>query len=137
MIELKFRSKNNSALALIIGFVLLYSMTAITQYTQAIDNTNTSQFMNLGNPFLVEHYETMAGKPETIDNSITSSFPGEGLINGTVNTTASGNGTETFRNNDTSYIQGKSKYVTDDKDIPTCFMRLAIITQTVVLIATE
>ena len=93
--------------------------------------------MNLGNPFLVEHYETTAGKPETTDNSITASFPGEGLINGTVNTTASGNGTETFRNNDTSYIQGKSKYVTDDKDIPTCFMRLAIITQTVVLIATE
>ena len=27
------------------------------------------------------------------------------------------NGSETFRNNDTSYIQGKSKYVTENKDI--------------------
>jgi hypothetical protein len=41
---MKFRIKNNSALALIIGFVTLSSMAAITQYTQASDNTNTSQF---------------------------------------------------------------------------------------------
>ena len=61
----------------------------------------------------------MAGKPNTTDNSITASFTGEGLINGTLNITAAGNGTETFRNNDTFYIQGKSKYVTDDKDIAT------------------
>ena len=34
-----------------------------------------------------------------------------------MNITAEGNATEIFRNNDTSYIQGKAKYVTDNKDI--------------------
>jgi hypothetical protein len=34
-----------------------------------------------------------------------------------VNISAEGNATEIFRNNDTSYIQGKAKFVTDNKDI--------------------
>jgi hypothetical protein len=116
---MKFRTKNNNALILIIGFVTLSSMAAITQYTLAIDNTNPSQFMDLGNPLLVQHYHDTAGKPETTDNNTSASFTGEGKINGTVNITAEGNGTETFRSNDTSYIQGEAKYVTDNKDIAT------------------
>lgn len=31
--------------------------TAITQYTHAVDSTKPPEFMDLGNPFLVEHYQ--------------------------------------------------------------------------------
>jgi hypothetical protein len=102
---------------LIIGFLILYSVVTITQYTLAFDSANTSQNMELGKPFLIEHYQINTGKPETTNNSIFLSFTGKGIINDTVNINAEGNATETFRNNDTSYIQGKAKYVTDDKDI--------------------
>jgi hypothetical protein len=102
---------------LIIGFLILYSIVTITQYILALDSANTSQNMELGRPFLVEHYQINTGKPETTNNSIFLSFTGKGIINDTVNINAEGNATETFRNNDTSYIQGKAKYVTDDKDI--------------------
>ena len=102
---------------MIIGFLILYSIITIIQYTMALDSANTSQNMELGKPFLVEHYQIKTGKPETTNNSIFLSFTGKGIINDTVNINAEGNATETFRNNDTSYIQGKAKYVTDDKDI--------------------
>jgi hypothetical protein len=114
---LKFRIKRNYNLSLIIGFLILYSIVTITQYILALDSANTSQNMELGRPFLVEHYQINTGKPETTNNSIFLSFTGKGIINDTVNINAEGNATETFRNNDTSYIQGKAKYVTDDKDI--------------------
>jgi hypothetical protein len=102
---------------LIIGFLILYSIVTITQYILALDSANTSQNMELGRPFLVEHYQINTGIPETTNNSIFLSFTGKGIINDTVNINAEGNAAETFRNNDTSYIQGKAKYVTDDKDI--------------------
>jgi hypothetical protein len=114
---LKFNIKRNYNLSLIIGFLILYSIVTITQYILALDSANTSQNMELGRPFLVEHYQINTGKPETTNNSIFLSFTGKGIINDTVNINAEGNATETFRNNDTSYIQGKAKYVTDDKDI--------------------
>jgi len=71
----------------------------------------------LGKPFLVEHYQINSGKPKTTNNSILLSFTGKGIIDGTVNITAEGNAPEIFRNNDTSYIHGKAKYVIDNKDI--------------------
>jgi hypothetical protein len=114
---LKFNIKRNYNLSLIIGFLILYSIVTITQYILALDSANTSQNMELGRPFLVEHYQINTGKPETTNNSIFLSFTGKGIINDTVNINAEGNATETFRNNYTSYIQGKAKYVTDDKDI--------------------
>ena len=110
---------NTYVLTLIVGLVTLSSLGTISHYTQALDNTNPSQVVNLGKPFLVQHYETTPEEPETANSSISTDFTGEGIINDTVNITAQGNGSETFRNNDTSYIQGKSKYVTEDKDIVT------------------
>jgi len=110
---------NTYVLTLIVGLVTLSSLGTISHYTQALDNTNPSQVVNLGKPFLVQHYETTPEEPETANSSISTDFTGEGIINDTVNITAQGNGSETFRNNDTSYIQGKSKYVTEDKDIAT------------------
>ena len=117
--DMKFRLKsNNNALSLFIGFLILFlSIATVTQFTNAIDSTRSSQNINLGNPFLVEHYKINTGKPEATNNSIFLSFAGNGIINSTVNVTAEGNATETFRNNDTSYIQGKAKYVSDNKDI--------------------
>ena len=114
--KLGFESKNT--LSLLIGFlILLPSIVTVTHYTKALDNTKTSQNIDLGKPFLVEQYQINTGKPETTNNNIFLNFTGKGIINSTVNITAEGNATETFRNNDTSYIQGKAKYVTDNKDI--------------------
>ena len=76
-----------------------------------------SQDVDLGVPFHVQHYQTEPGKPGITNNTIFSSFTGEGTINGTVNITAEWNSTETFRNNATSYIQGKAQYATDDNGI--------------------
>ena len=81
--------------------------------------TNTTQFsdkytIDLENPFFVEHYQTVVEKPETTTNmSITESFTGNGVFNGTLAIRIEGNATETLRNNDTSYIQGTTKYMTD------------------------
>ena len=114
--KLGFESKNT--LSLLIGFlILLPSIVTVTHYTKALDNTKTSQNIDLGKPFLVEQYQIITGKPETTNNNIFLNFTGKGIINSTMNITAEGNATETFRNNDTSYIQGKAKYVTDNKDI--------------------
>ena len=104
---MKLGIKSNDTLSLIIGFLILYSIATVTQYALALDSTNTSQNIDLGKPFLVEHYQLNTGKPETTNNSIFLSFTGRGIINGTMNITAEGNATEIFRNNDTSYIQGK------------------------------
>jgi|KBSMisStaDraftv2_1062788.scaffolds.fasta_scaffold274846_1 hypothetical protein len=113
--KLGFESKNT--LSLLIGFlILLPSIVTVTHYTKALDNTKTSQNIDLGKPFLVEQYQIITGKPETTNNNIFLNFTGKGIINSTMNITAEGNATETFRNNDTSYIQGKAKYVTDNKD---------------------
>ena len=53
---MKFMMKNNYVLTLIGGLVTLSSLATISQYTQALDNTNPSQVVNLGKPFLVAHY---------------------------------------------------------------------------------
>ncbi len=85
--------------------------------TLAINNNSTkssdSEAIDLGDPFFVEHYETVVEKPGTTNKSITESFTGKGVLNGTVAISIEGNATETLRNNETSYIQGTAKYMTD------------------------
>ncbi|MGN6348046.1 MAG: hypothetical protein ACTHME_10135 [Candidatus Nitrosocosmicus sp.] len=120
--DMKFRldddDDDKNILSLSIGFlILLASIATVTQFSKSLVSTNPSQNIDLGKPFLVEHYQINTGKPETTNNSIFLNFTGKGIINSTVNITADGNATEIFRNNDTSYIQGKAKYVTDSKDI--------------------
>ena len=61
---------NTYVLTLIVGLVTLSSLATISQYTQALDNTNPSQVVNLGKPFLVQHYETTPEEPETANSSI-------------------------------------------------------------------
>jgi hypothetical protein len=105
----------NIVLALVFGFMTLSSITTFAGGTFATNNTNSSDSdaIDLGNPFFVEQYQTDAVKPGTTNTSLTESFTGKGVLNGTLAISIEGNATETFRNNETSYIQGTTKYVTD------------------------
>jgi hypothetical protein len=102
-------------LVLAFGFVTLSSITTFVDSTFATINTNSSdsEAIDLGDPFFVEHYQTDAVMPGTTNMSLTENFTGNGVLNGTLAISIEGNATETFRNNETSYIQGTSKYVTD------------------------
>jgi hypothetical protein len=114
---LKIGNKKNIVLVLVFGFVMLSSVTPPFVYGTLAMNNNTksldSDAIDLGDPFFVEHYQTVVEKPGTTNRSITDSFTGKGILNGTVAISIEGNATETFRNNETSYIQGTAKYVTD------------------------
>jgi hypothetical protein len=106
----------NIVLVLVLGFMTLSSVTTFVDGTIASNNTESSdsESIDLGSPFFVEHYETVVEKPETTTNmSITETFTGNGVLNGTLAISIEGNATETLRNNETSYIQGTSKYMTD------------------------
>ena len=105
----------NIVLALVFGFMTLSSVPIFVYGTFATNTTQSSynDAIDLGNPFFVEHYQTVVEKPETTTNmSITESFTGNGVLNGTLAIRIEGNATETLRNNDTSYIQGTTKYMT-------------------------
>ena len=115
---MKFRPKSNIVLLLlllIVGFVTLSSVTVANKlYVQAFDEANSTRSLDLGKPFVVEIYQSLGEKPETADNGIYSNFAGKGTLNGRLNITVEGNYSETLRNNDTSYIQGKTKFSTKD-----------------------
>jgi hypothetical protein len=113
---LKIENKKNIVLVLVFGFVTLSSVTPFVYGTFAINNntkSSDSDAIDLGNPFFVEQYQTVVEKPGTTNISLTDSFTGKGVLNGTLAISIEGNATETFRNNETSYIQGTAKYVTD------------------------
>ena len=106
----------NVVLTLAFGFVILSSVTTSAFATFATNNSTKytdSDAIDLGNPFFVEHYQTNVEKPGPTNMSITDNFTGNGVINGTLAISVQGNATETFRDNETSLIQGTSKYVTD------------------------
>ena len=122
---MKFEIRN-IVLALVLGFVTLSSIITFSGGTFAtsnnINNNNSTtsstdyEAIDLGDPFFVEHYQTDVEKPGATNMSITDNFAGNGLINETLPISVQGNATETFRNNETSYIQGTSKYETDSGD---------------------
>src|SRR5919112_1184731 len=105
-------------LALVFGFVTLSSSATFVDGTFATINTNSldSEAIDLGDPFFVQQYQADVEKPKTINMSVTGSFTGRGVLNGTVTISVEGNATETLRNNETSYLQGTAKYVTDSGD---------------------
>ena len=119
MINMKHQYTFNNLSLLLLGFVIVSSIFMVTQYAQALDSTDISKNNDLGNPFFVEHYQTDLGKLNMTNNNASESFSGKGIINSTVDITADVNVTETFRDNDTSYLQGNTKYVTDNNDIAT------------------
>jgi hypothetical protein len=116
---LKIGNKKNIVLVLLFGFVMLSSFVTppFVYGTFSINNNNTkssdSDAIDLGNPFFVEQYQTVVEKPGKTNTSLTDSFTGKGVLNGTLAISIEGNATETFRNNETSYIQGTTKYMTD------------------------
>jgi hypothetical protein len=109
----------NIVLALVFGFVTLSSVTTFVDSTFATINTNSfdSEAIDLGDPFFVQQYQTDVEKPQTANMSSTGSFGGKGVLNGTLAISVQGNATETLRNNETSYIQGTAKYMTDSGDV--------------------
>ena len=109
----------NIVLALVFGFVTLSSITTFVDGTIASNNTESSdsEAIDLGNPFFVQQYQTDVEKPETTNMSLTESFTGKGVLNGTLGISVEGNATETLRNNETSYLQGTARYVTDSGDV--------------------
>ena len=116
---MKIRNRNRYiVLVLAFGFVTLFSFSTFVDGTFATNSTQSSDSeatIDLGDPFFVEHYQTDAVMPGTTTNmSLTENFTGNGVLNGTLAISIEGNATETFRNNETSYIQGTSKYVTDN-----------------------
>jgi hypothetical protein len=108
----------NIVLALVFGFVTLSSVTTFVDSTFATINTNSSdsEAIDLGDPFFVQQYQADVEKPETTNMSITESFVGKGILNGTLTISVEGNATETLRNNETSYLQGTAQYMTDSGD---------------------
>lgn len=112
----------NIVLVIVFGFVTLSSITTFAGGTFATTNNTASsdddydEAIDLGDPFFVEHYQTVVEKPGATNMSITESFTGNGVLNGTLAISIEGNATETFRDNETSYIQGTSKYVIDSGD---------------------
>ena len=117
MINMKYQYTFKNVSLLLLGFVIVSTIFMGTQYAHALDNTDLSKNNDLGNPFFVEHYQTELGKLNMTNNNASESFSGKGIINGTLDITGDVNVTETFRDNDTSYLQGNTKYVTDNKDI--------------------
>jgi hypothetical protein len=116
---MKYQHTFNNVSLLLLGFVIVSTIFMVKQHAQALDGTDLSKNNDLGNPFFVEHYQTELGKLDMTNNNASESFSGKGIINGTVNITADVNVTETFKDNDTSYLQGNTMYVTDNKDIAT------------------
>ena len=116
MINMKYLYAFNNVSSLLMGLVIVSTIFMITQYAQALDSNDISKNNDLGNPFFVEHYQTDLGKLNMTNNNASESFSGKGIINGTIDITADVNATETFRDNDTSYLQGNTKYVTDNND---------------------
>ena len=119
MINMKYQHIFNNVSLSLLGFVIVSTIFMVTQHAQALDSTDLSKNNDLGNPFFIEHYQTELGKLNMTNYNASESFSGKGIINGTVDITADVNVTETFRDNDTSYLQGNTKYVTDNKDIAT------------------
>ena len=108
-----------AVLALAFGFVILSSVTTSAFATFAPNHNNSTSFpgnraTDLGEPFLVQHYETNSEQPGPINTTESENFTGDGVINGSLAITVQGNATETFRDNQTSLIQGTTKYMTDD-----------------------
>lgn len=119
MSDMKFRLKIKNTLTIsIVGIAVLFLLSTIvaanTLYVHAFDTFNSTNPLDLGKPFVVENYQSSGGEPESMDSGINSNFTGEGILNGTINITVEGNFSETLRDSDTSYIQGKTMFTTND-----------------------
>lgn len=96
---------------------------SLTYEGRAISSTTNSssltEAVQLGAPFYVQHYKANLVKPEPSWESIAGNFTGQGILNGNLSITAEVNFTRTFRDNDTAFLQGDTKFVAENKDTAT------------------
>ena len=80
------RVDTNTVLVVALSSLLLSFIAAVIQDAHAVNNTETlarvSEVVELGTPFLVQHYQTDVGKPQPLDKTSTGNFTGKGIING-------------------------------------------------------
>ncbi len=55
-------------------------------------------------------------KLELQDETIPGNLTGQGILNGNLNMSAEVNYTRTFRDNDTAFLQGDTKFVAENED---------------------
>jgi hypothetical protein len=97
---------------------MMLSFTSVTNdgiaTSRTLSSSNVTETVQLGPPFYEEHYKANLGKPETLKSS--GNFTGEGILNGNLTVSAEVNYTRTFRDNDTAFVQGNTKFVTEAND---------------------
>lgn len=102
---------------------IILSLTYVMHEGRAISSTTNSssltEAVQLGAPFYVQHYKANLVKPEPSWESIAGNFTGQGILNGNLSVTAEVNFTRTFRDNDTAFLQGDTKFVAENKDTAT------------------
>ena len=93
---------------------VILSLTYVTHEARSTSSSNNSssltEAVQLGAPFYVQHYKANLGKPEPSNESIAGNFTGQGILNGNLNISADVNFTRTFRDNDTAFLQGDTKF---------------------------
>ena len=99
---------------------VILSHTYVNQEGRATSSTTNSssltEVVQLGAPFYVQHYKANLGKPEPSNESIAGNFTGQGIINGNLNISAEVKFTRTFRDNNTAFLQGDTKFIAENKD---------------------
>ncbi|MGA8916425.1 MAG: hypothetical protein WB474_10575 [Nitrososphaeraceae archaeon] len=107
--------------AVALSSILIIRDTNANNSPTTLTNTSVDKYESeaivLGNPFYIEHYQDVVRKPELSNGNSIGTFTGKGIINGTLDINAEGNSTDIFRNNETVYSQGNTKFVTDNIDV--------------------
>jgi hypothetical protein len=107
-------------LVFVSAVTVMLSLAYISHEGRATSSTNNSNSLTkavqLGIPFYEEHYRANLGKPEPSNESIAGNFTGHGILNGNLTISAEVNYTRTFRDNDTSFLQGDTKFVAENED---------------------
>jgi hypothetical protein len=117
-------ARNEYSIIKVLVFVttvtVILSLTYVTHEGRAISSTNNSsnltEAVQLGAPFYVQHYKANLVKPESSNESIAGNFTGQGILNGNLSISAEVNFTRTFRDNDTAFLQGDTKFVAENGD---------------------
>jgi hypothetical protein len=97
--------------------IVLFSTNLVHDGTASSNDTlskGVTEVVQLGAPFYEEHYTAELGMPS--NKSFAGNFTGEGILNGNLSVSAEGNATGTFRDNDTVFLQGDAKFVTENED---------------------
>ena len=92
---------------------------ALAQNQGAINNTEAigglATTVDLGSPFYIQRYQHDVEPPQSeSEPKLYQNYTNKGIINGNLSVSQVGNTTETLRNNNTVYLQGKYVIRTDN-----------------------